>query len=98
VIDMHGPAQAGTPAQQSARPTGERIAELYERVLRVGDVRQDDDFFVLGGTSLSAIELLDTITDELGVRVPVGDFYRATGVAELADVVDARVAERAGGV
>ncbi|MRT44847.1 acyl carrier protein, partial [Xylella fastidiosa subsp. multiplex] len=63
-----------------------------------GDVRQDDDFFVLGGTSLSAIELLDTITDELGVRVPVGDFYRATGVAELADVVDARVAERAGGV
>ncbi|MBY8338858.1 phosphopantetheine-binding protein [Streptomyces spinosirectus] len=95
---MHGPAQAGTPAQQSARPTGERIAELYERVLRVGDVRQDDDFFVLGGTSLSAIELLDTITDELGVRVPVGDFYRATGVAELADVVDARVAERAGGV
>jgi acyl carrier protein len=98
VIDMHGPAQAGTPAQQSARPTGERIAELYERVLRVGDVRQDDDFFVLGGTSLSAIELLDTITDELGVRVPVGDFYRATGVAELADVVDARVAARAGGV
>ncbi|GAA3723836.1 phosphopantetheine-binding protein [Streptomyces tremellae] len=94
---MHGPAQAGTPAQGSARPTGERMAELYERVLRVGDVRQEDDFFVLGGTSLSAIELLDTIAEELGVRVPVGDFYRATGVAELADVVDARTAERAGG-
>jgi acyl carrier protein len=98
VIDMHGPAQAGTPAQESARPTGKRIAELYERVLRVGNVQQDDDFFVLGGTSLSAIELLDTIAEELGVRVPVGDFYRATGVAELADVVDVRAAERAGGV
>lgn len=74
--------------------TGARIAAIYARVLNVGDVGPDDDFFLLGGTSLSAIALLDGIGAELGVIVPARDFYRATTVAELADLIDTTTKER----
>ena len=63
-----------------------RIAEIYERVLEVENVKVDDDFFALGGTSISAIELLKVIGKEM-TKVPVRDFYQATVVADLARTV-----------
>lgn len=77
--------------------TAQLICELYERVLGVQGVKADDDFFVLGGTSLSAIKLLDLITEEHGVEIPVKDFYRATVGSELAQELDERRAEPTGG-
>lgn len=77
------------PETAEAVGTGRHIAALFTRVLKVADVRDDDDFFTLGGSSLSAIELLDAIADELAVELPVGDFYQSTSVAELARAVDA---------
>jgi acyl carrier protein len=74
--------------------TGARIAAIYARVLNVSDVQAGDDFFLLGGTSLSAIALLDGIDAELGVTVPARDFYQATTVAELAELVDTHLEER----
>jgi acyl carrier protein len=85
---MHNPSDT-----QDKQDTALRIAELYERVLGVQGVGGDDDFFVLGGTSLSAIRLLDLITEEHGVEVPVKNFYRATAVADLAREVDLLRAE-----
>jgi acyl carrier protein len=71
-----------------AAVTSREIAALYERVLEVDAVGGDDDFFVLGGSSLSAIALLDALREELGVQLPVKDFYRATRVADLAAAVN----------
>lgn len=69
--------------------TKNRIAALYARVLDVPHVGDHDDFFLLGGSSLSAIALLDAIADELRVQLPVEDFYQSTSVAELARAVEA---------
>ncbi|MDX2680517.1 phosphopantetheine-binding protein [Streptomyces sp. NY05-11A] len=71
--------------------TSLRVAELYARVLNLEHVTEGDDFFQLGGTSLSAMELLDAIDDDLGVRLPPRALYRATVVSELAKEIDARV-------
>jgi acyl carrier protein len=76
-------------AETTGTDTRCHIAALFTRVLKVADVRDDDDFFTLGGSSLSAIELLDAIADELAVELPVGDFYQSTSVTELARAVDA---------
>jgi acyl carrier protein len=72
----------------AAAVTTSQIAALYERVLGLRDVGDDDDFFVLGGSSLSAIALLDAIDEELRVQLPVRDFYQATRVADLAAAVN----------
>ncbi|WNI32324.1 phosphopantetheine-binding protein [Streptomyces sp. ITFR-6] len=74
-------------------PTSTQIAEVYGRVLKVEHVRDSDDFFTLGGTSLSAIELLDVIDKEFGVRLTPRVFYRATVVTELTHEVNARLAD-----
>lgn len=94
---MHSPTEANTHHESRVPATGERIAELYARVLGVDDVSAHDDFFVLGGTSLSAMQLLDLIEAELGVAVPVKSFYRATGVTELAHEVQSQIENPAGG-
>ncbi|MFD8478592.1 phosphopantetheine-binding protein [Kitasatospora sp. NPDC059673] len=72
--------------------TSARIARLYGQVLDVDRVSGDDDFFVLGGNSLTAMELLDAIDAELGIRLPPRVLYRATAVADLAREVDALLA------
>lgn len=64
------------------------VAALFARLLGVGTPGPDDDFFVLGGTSLSAMDLIALIEQERGVRLPVRDFYRGTSVAELAATLD----------
>lgn len=69
-----------------------RIADYYGRVLKIDVVTDNDDFFVLGGHSLSAMELLDLIDDELGVRLDPTVLYHATVVSELAREVTARMA------
>lgn len=75
------------------RTTAVWMAELYGRVLKIDGVDESGDFFVLGGTSLSAVELLDAIAEETGVRIPVRNFYRATAVADLARELDDRITE-----
>ncbi|WP_017582724.1 phosphopantetheine-binding protein [Nocardiopsis valliformis] len=69
------------------------VAALYARVLKVDAVGESDDFFVLGGTSLSAMDLLDAIAEETGVLIPVRNFYMATGVTELTRELNRRITE-----
>ncbi|WP_432121720.1 acyl carrier protein [Streptomyces sp. S1] len=64
------------------------VAGLFARLLAVPVPGPDDDFFVLGGTSLSAMDLIALIEQERGVQLPVRDFYRGTTVAELATTLD----------
>ncbi|MBV8612056.1 MAG: hypothetical protein JO034_32025, partial [Singulisphaera sp.] len=47
-----------------------------------------DDFFELGGHSLQAVQLVSRLTAALGRPVSVGTIFRATTVAEMAEVLD----------
>jgi hypothetical protein len=86
---MEGTQKASTPAVLDVEETTRRIAELYRRVLNLPEVEPGDDFFVLGGTSWTALELLELIGREFTLVVPVRTFYRATAVRELAREVHA---------
>lgn len=79
------------------------VQSVFERVLRLPHtVSADDEFFELGGTSLTAMEVIDLIEAEQGRRLPVRNFYRSTVVRELAGELSpgsdpAAPAEPAGG-
>ncbi|WP_078883864.1 acyl carrier protein [Streptomyces sp. NRRL S-340] len=65
------------------------VQSVFRRVLRLEqDAAPDDDFFVLGGTSLAAMEVIDLIERERGLRIPVRNFYRSTVVRALALELD----------
>src|SRR5207248_1779104 len=60
------------------------VAHLFEAVLGVDAVGIRDDFFELGGDSLSVVELLAGLADVFGHDVSVNDFLRDATVEGIA--------------
>ncbi|MFV8162156.1 amino acid adenylation domain-containing protein [Mycobacterium sp. 134] len=74
-------------------PTEEALAGIYAQVLGLERVGVDDSFFDLGGDSLSATRLINTVNANLGSDLAVRAVFEAPSVAELA----VRVGECSGG-
>ncbi|MGV8871023.1 MAG: amino acid adenylation domain-containing protein [Rhodococcus sp. (in: high G+C Gram-positive bacteria)] len=71
------------------------VAEEFSAILGVPSVSRNDDFFALGGTSLSATRLVSRLNARLEVRAAVRDFFDTStvaGWAELLDTADRRTA------
>ena len=80
-------ATPGPAVEREAAATdrlGAVFAELLER-----EVGPDDDFFALGGDSLSAVELA-TIAEERGIAIRPEDLYSAATPRELARLLAER--------
>jgi acyl transferase domain-containing protein/acyl carrier protein len=78
--------KAPMPAIQNgtALPSVADIRRLFADILGVREVEveDEDDFFTLGGHSLSAIELVEAITAQFGVQLRLNDVY-SHATAEL---------------
>jgi amino acid adenylation domain-containing protein len=60
------------------------VAQLFAQVLAVDRVGVHDDFFELGGDSLSVVDLLAGLSEELHLDLPVGELLRAATVEAVA--------------
>ncbi|WP_157514135.1 non-ribosomal peptide synthetase, partial [Nocardia concava] len=87
------PVVARASYRAPATPVEEVVATVYAEVLGVDRVGVDDDFFVLGGNSLSATRLSARLSEGVGVPVAVRDVFEASVVGALADLLTARVAD-----
>ena len=63
------------------------LAALWEEVLGRRPATLSDDFFALGGDSTSAVRLLARIAGRWGGRVPPGELFARTTLAEVAATV-----------
>ena len=77
---------------QRAQPDGPRqeseiIAEVWQEMLGVDRVGEDDSFFELGGDSLIAIQLMARLNERLGSRATVADLFEQRTVGNLATFV-----------
>lgn len=82
-------------AGDSPGGTVELLAGIWSDVLGVADVGPDDDFFALGGNSLSTIQVAFRIRKTFGVEIPLRAFFRAPTVAGLAVRIEEALLERA---
>ncbi|MFI5496797.1 amino acid adenylation domain-containing protein [Actinoplanes sp. NPDC051859] len=73
-------AQRTPPRDECERVVAELVADL----LRVPTPGAHDDFFALGGTSLSAMRMVVMIEKRYGLNVPLSAFVQAPTIAELA--------------
>lgn len=88
-----GKAEAALAARDLASlpadaTTAEKVRAIWEPVLGVEGIAEDEDFFALGGTSLQAVRVFTQIRDRLGVDLPLSVLIEAPTVIELAAVVD----------
>ncbi|MBW0101277.1 non-ribosomal peptide synthetase [Pseudonocardia sp. KRD291] len=76
-------------------PREELLCTLFSEVLDVPGIGVDDDFFALGGDSISSIQLARRAR-EAGLRITPRQLFEHPTVQELAGVATARKAGRAG--
>ncbi len=60
------------------------LAELYRDLLGLVDVGRDDDFFVLGGYSLLAMDVVAAVRQRLRRHLTVQDVFEAPAIRDLA--------------
>ena len=65
------------------------LCELWQSALAVQRIGIDDDFFLLGGNSLSAVRLVSLIKERFGHTVTLQQFMQAPTVRELAQALGA---------
>ncbi|WP_040813125.1 non-ribosomal peptide synthetase, partial [Nocardia concava] len=78
------PVIARAAYRAPATPEEETVATVVAEILGVDRVGVDDDFFALGGNSLSATRLAARLADALGSPIGVRDVFEASRVGELA--------------
>ncbi|MFE7558198.1 condensation domain-containing protein [Kitasatospora sp. NPDC057500] len=96
------PAPAPAPAAEEPvrSPGGQRtgkspttldwLRETLVELLHADEVPADADYFALGGHSVIALQLLDRIREQHGVRLKMADIYDHPVVSSLARAVDER--------
>ena len=82
---------AGEPAGGSA--AADRITAIWKSVLDVEDVDAEDDFFDLGGTSLSLIRMFEQVNNTFGLQMDVQVLLDGATVSALSAVVTAARSE-----
>ncbi|MGC0333714.1 hypothetical protein RKD23_006704 [Streptomyces sp. SAI-170] len=85
----HAPADetAQAPDPAGTAPQGvleELVASVWSELLGRDSLTREANFFQVGGTSLAASRVANRLSEELGVRVPVRDVFRNSGLAALA--------------
>jgi len=65
-------------------PLEQKLAAMWEEVLRVPKAGIHDDFFALGGSSLLAVGVVSRLITELKLELPVRDFFANPTIASQA--------------
>jgi amino acid adenylation domain-containing protein len=79
--------RAAPPAEAQGGPPADLekvLIDLWQELLQVSRVRRDDDFFLLGGHSLIAMQLAARLAQQLGWPVSVRQIFDTPTLAGLA--------------
>lgn len=82
------PPAAPDSADREATPLERQLQALWGQTLELPHVGLHDDFFLLGGDSLQAVELFLRIEETLGRRLPRSVLFEAGTVADMARQIE----------
>lgn len=82
-------APNGSSTTPPRTATERTLVEIWRGVLGVEEVGVHDDFFELGGDSLSATRALSAIRSRFATDLPMRRLFETTSIAKLAELLDA---------
>lgn len=92
---IHAQGGQGETAHHHDAPSGgpvplvDEIVALWGELLDYpGIIRPEDDFFALGGNSLTGIRVIERVALDYGVQLSVRDFYLAQTPARVAGLIE----------
>jgi acyl carrier protein len=59
------------------------VSGIWQRVLNLDEVGVTDNFFELGGDSLHITLVLNTMYSDLGIEIPIEEFFEGPTIREL---------------
>jgi acyl carrier protein len=62
---------------------GAYISEQLTKILAVDRVSVQDNFFALGGDSLAAVELMESVESEFGIEFPLDVLFASGEVGQV---------------
>jgi thioesterase domain-containing protein/acyl carrier protein len=71
----------------SANQIEHKITAIWKKVLGIEHISIDDDFFELGGSSLTALRLFSDIENVFGKKISLAMLLKAPTIKELANIV-----------
>lgn len=63
--------------------TEEQLVQLWQDALNIEHIGVNDDFFTLGGHSLKALRLIDSINKKLNFKLTLQDIYQKRTIADI---------------
>ena len=76
-------------AQQQEQTELERsVGAVVAELLGLTNIGMNEDFFLLGGHSLLGAQLIATLSDQLGVEIPLRSLFEGPSVRELASEIE----------
>jgi len=75
------------PGQAPAEALEPAIARMWRELLGMGQVRPEDDFFALGGHSLTAVRLFAQIRQQFAVDLPLATLFQAPTLASFTETI-----------
>ncbi|MBT2365567.1 SDR family oxidoreductase [Streptomyces sp. ISL-10] len=81
---------APAPAVTTAGDATTEVSRLYAEALGLPSVQASDDFFDIGGDSLTAVQLISRLQDRFGVAMSVADLFDAPAPTALGALISAR--------
>jgi len=98
-LDRHrlpAPKFARYPGASFEAPRGEieeALAEIWQEVLRVERIGQEENFFQLGGHSLIGMQLIRRVAEKLSTQLPVHAVYQYPTVRKMAQLIQSLIPE-----
>ncbi|MBV9889324.1 MAG: HAD-IIIC family phosphatase, partial [Rhizobacter sp.] len=88
-VKMRRPRTLPTPVAVATTETQRRLVALWADAIGVDVIGVDDDYGAVGGTSLMAVGLVASVSQEFGVALPVTSVISAPTVRRMAELLEA---------
>ena len=65
------------------------MLDIWREAFGLPDLGLEDDFYVMGGTSMTAVQILANVENVFGIRIPMTEFNKIRTASQLLDTLAA---------